>query len=327
MHDNDPTSNKDRLSIMPELSPELAATYENKDPYTIYELGCGDDRAPTPESHAALVEEGADATEAMLRYYGGLAGVTRVLILTLLAQERRDLIDKEFSGSFVDVMKNVKSAVEAANNNVRLELHTAEASEGNPAYFDPNSQTDVGCAYAANVATIGAICATDPNHADLTQQESQSVYNTPLTASKVQVANDVLNATYFADPDVVGLTREDFTDVKAPIQVLKGGHADPNDTLVAINFTTDKLSNPTKAAAAGTPFYNNDVTQVAEMLIRTYPDFELDPTIMFAVMDQDIRATRAALTGGDATALKQARIGDPEEAIAYLKSIQANPAN
>lgn len=322
MHDTDPTTNKNHLP-MPELSPELAATYEMRDPKIIYELGCGDDRPPTQESLTTLAEKGTDPNEAMLRYYGGLTGVTRVLLLTLLAQGKREIIDSQFNGSFVDVMKNIKSDIEAKNK-VRLALHTAEGNEGNPIQFDPTSENNVGCAYAANAATIAEICATDPTHAKLTQREGQLLGNTRSVAGNVQAANRALNDRYFTDTSVAGLTRTDFTEMGVPIQVLRGAHAAAEDTLVVMNFSIDQLSNSTKAAATGRPFYNNDVTQVAEMLIRTYPEFKLDPTTLFAVMDQDIRATRAALTGGNATELEQARIGNPEDAIAYLESVQAS---
>lgn len=321
MHDTDPT-NKDKLfMILPELSPELAATYETKDPEVKYELGCGDDRHKTAQSEALLIEQGAEPVEAYLRYFGALAGETRVLLLTLLVSGREDLIERYFGGSFVDAMVTVKADVEAANN-VTLELHTAESNEGNPEYFDPTLESKVGCAYGANEATIGEICADDEATAELTQKEGEPMHNAGSLANRIRHANRTLNARFFPDPEVAGLTRSDFAATRVPVQVLGGSHAKPEDTLAVINFTHDKVSNPKAAAELGKPFYNNDVTQVAEMLIRAYPDFQLDPEVLFAVMDQDIRATRAALAGGDASAIKQERLGNPEEAINYLRQIQ-----
>jgi hypothetical protein len=322
MHDTYPSMEKDKLSmILPELSPELAATYETKNLETKYELGCGDDRSKTRESQEVLVEQGAEDTESYLRYFGALAGVTRVVLLALLAEGREDIIASRFNGSFVDAMVTVKADVEAANN-VTLALHSAEGNEGNPARFNPTLENGVGCAYGANAATIGEICADDGATAALTQKEGEPMHDTGDIIERVRTANSRLNAMFFSNPETAGLSRSDFAATMTPVQVLGGAHAQPQDTLAVLNFTPDKVSNPKAAAERGKPFYNNDVTQVAELLIRAYPNLQLDPETLFAVMDQDIRATRAALAGGDASAIKQERLGDPESAIKYLQQVQ-----
>ena len=56
-----------------------------------------------------------------------------------------------------------------------------------------------------------------------------------------------------------------------------------------------KVSSPGVANAAEKPFYDNDVTAVAEMIMRAFPELRLNPRIILAAMDHDIRATRAAL--------------------------------
>lgn len=308
--------------ILPEISNELAQTYETKKPEVKYELGCGDDRSKTAESHALLVEQGAEPVEPYLRYYGGLSGVTRVVLLTLIADGKEDAVKETFGNSFVDAMVKVKANVEAKTN-VTLELHSAEGNEGNPERFDPTLESGVGCAYGANAAVVGNICAGDPVVTELTRTEGEPLHNTGDLAERTRDANRQLNELFFADPDVAGLSRADFAATHAPVQILAGKHAKPEDTVAVINFTHDKVSNPKKAAEIGKPSYNNDVTQVAEMLIRAYPDFQLNPETLLAVMDLDIRATRAALADGNPSAIKQERLGEPEEAMAYLRQVQA----
>lgn len=323
MTDTDPTQNYETLdTILPETSPERAATYEIKDLEQHYHFICGDDRELTEKSAEALSESDTERIEAFLRYYGGAYGITRVLLTTLLAMGQNEIIAEQFGGSFTEATRSVKHDVEKFNN-VSLDLHTAEGNEEGSASFNLNSTKAPGCAYGANIAVIGTLCYENEALKQLTRREGIDIEGGDLGLSEtVRMANKKF-VEHFATEGAAGMSRQDFAAVDTSIAVLEGDHAKPVDVVAVLNFTHDKISNPKRANSVDKPFYNNDVTQVAELLMRTYPDLHLVPEILFAVMDQDIRATRAALAGGDATAIRQERLGDPKEAIEYLYDLQS----
>lgn len=306
----------------PELSPELQATYEEKQPDIYYALGCGDDRDLTEASRAKLVAENLESLEtgAYLRYFGARAGIARVFILAMLAKNQGEAL-KEMGVSFVDVMNKVAEQVEAKNK-VVLVLHSAESNEGSTDHFNPESENGLGCAYAANAGALGHISAEFPPHGDLSRIETADLFGNTHNDDLVAGANAAFVRMYFPDPAVAGLSRKDFDDTGAPVQILRGSHAPVDQTLVAINYSPDKVSNPQTAHEQGTPFYNNDVTQVAEMLMRAFPEYDLDPETLLRIMDSDIRSTRTALAGdAGPAALQVYRIGTPAEAIAHLTNV------
>jgi hypothetical protein len=323
MTDTDPTKNHETLNeTFPETSPERQATFEKRDFNHVYELLCGDERKLSQGSAKELGGE-TEEVESFLRYFGGLAGVGRVLILTLLAEGKYGEVEARFSGTYGDVLKKIKSDVEATEGiNVSLDLHSADHNEGGE-HFHADSEEGVGCAYCANIAIISGMCADSAEKPLATQPESGWTNNT--TTANINQSNGTFRAMFFAS-NAAGMTRQDYVLIGAPVGVLKGNHAKAEETVAVINFTADKVSNPNKAVEGNVPFYGNDVTQIAEMLIRTYPELNLNPEAILTVMEWDVRATRAALAGGDASAIKQERLGDPQEAITYLRDLQVELA-
>lgn len=309
---------------IPEISPEVMATYETKDVDAVYELDCGDDRRATDASRHALNEAGvAPETSAVIRYYGAAVGITRVFGTAVVAQYGEDALRSYAQGSFVDFTKDVVTRVENKNN-VKLVVHTGESNEGNPAQFDPNSENGLGCAYAANVGAVANICANNEDHHSLTKEEAPALISTSVQDTVVQRANETFGKYFFGDEYAqVGLTRQDYVELDLPVEVVEGNHAPANETFVVANYTLDKLSNPVTAEQAGLKFYENSVTQVAEMLMKAFPELQLKPEVLFSVMDQDIRATRAALAGGSAADLELRRYGDPKVALDYLNALAA----
>lgn len=317
-----PAASHEFEPVTPEISPELQATYEVKRPDIRYPIVCGDDREQTTESQEALQGVGVEQLDTQIRYFGGAAGIERVLALTLIASDHEEKL-ADLGSTHTDSIKTVIHAVQASSN-VTPELHSAENNEGNAAAFDSEREEGVGCAYAASEAAVTTICAEDEAHYALTGEEAQQLYGNTTFIDDVRKANQRYKELRFGDGKP-GLNREDYDEIEAPVQILKGQHAPVDQTLVVINFQPDRVSNPAKAHELGKAFYNNDVTQVAEMLIRAFPEYDLDPELLLAVMDQDIRATRAALAHGaegGAAALEVQRYGTPAEAIAYLHDVK-----
>lgn len=313
-----------RVPKTPELNGDYLATYEVKRPDIKYAVGCGDDRPLTDESRETLLDTGHESLEtgAYIRYYGGEAGMARVFATVALTDGFGDTL-KAMGDSFVEVMTEVRRRIEATSH-VVLNLHSAESNEGSPTTFAPGSENGLGCAYAANLGVVGQICADFPDHKALSDTETTDLFGDTANSEEIRKANQTFDDLYFPDPSIVGLSREEYVEAGVPVQILKGKHAPAAETRVAINFTPDRVSNPQRATEEGKPFYNNDVTQVAEMLIRAFPELNLQPETLLRVMDSDIRATRFALAKdeGGAEALKVYRVGSPAEALKYLHKVK-----
>lgn len=312
---------------VPEISAELAATYETKDPNIRYMFGCGDDRELTDESLEALIESGSPDTEAYQRYYGAVEGAARVTAVAIAAQYPEAFAN--YKGTFVDFIGDFKQRAENANKKVRFALHSAASNEGNPRSFNPDAPTGLGCAHAAGAGAVANICANSAAHKELSAIEQPQMFGSDDLLDMVSGANDAFGRKFYGEEyATAGVTRDDYSTLNMPVQILAGAHAPVRKTRVVVNFHVDKISNPSAAIDAGLPAYNNDVTQLAEIIMRTYPELKLDPEILLAVMDQDIRATRAALASHDAEPNTTAadlvveRYGDPQEATNYLRALQ-----
>lgn len=310
-----------------ELSAELQATYEQKQPTKPYALGCGDDRWLTPESRQWLRQQNPELGEftEQIRYFGGIAGLTHVVAVAAIEQGRSEDIDA-LGETFPELMSAVRERLAERDPHMIPQLHSAVKNEGDSAHFQPDHDGPVGCAYGAGLGAVSRIALSD-DHEQLSQQEVPDLFGDVTPPSNIELAKDLFVKRYYPNPAISGISREEFGAVGAPIQVLAGEHAAAKDTLVVINFHPDKVSNQAKAQATTTPFYNNDVTQVAETILRTFPEFDFDPETLLRIMDDDIRATRAALAGKDgAAALQVRRYGTPNEAIDYLAAVKAGIA-
>ena len=308
---------------IPEISTERQATYSRKDPNIEYLILCGDDRNVTAESIAALKEQGFEKPENSIRYFGGEVGIMRVFALAVAVQYGEEVLAR-YSKDPVQLTDDVNTRVEATNN-VRGGIHSAEANEENPAQINEHSEKGVGCAYCASFGGVCSICAHNEAAAELAKSEQSKLFKDNSLVEPVIEANRKLEDHLFdgngADR---GLGRSDFAKLGAPVAILEGPHGASEDLVVVQNFT-DKVSDPGMANESGIRFYDNDVTQVAEMLMRAFPELKLKPRILFAVMDHDIRGVRVALAShdgeADASRLALERYGDPEAAIAYLESL------
>ena len=312
---------KDDIEVA-EISELKEATFIEKDPSKTYWLACGDDRNATAESADNLNEAGVESIETAIRYYGALAGISRVLATTLVEQYGSEALE-DLPDDFVELMKEVQSKVEG-DGKVRMSMHTAESNEGNSTSFDAQSEQGVGCAYAAGAKVVTEINASSANK-KLTSEEYLLVSGQEDPFDRIADANTVVADHYFGG-EAAGLSRRDYVEIGVPVEVLAGSHARADVATAVVNFKPDRISNPRHANEDSEPFYNNDVTQVAEMLIKAFPDHQLDPETLIKVMLSDIAATRTALAAQDnlqPTDLRLEVYGSYDEAVEYLQSVSA----
>lgn len=310
----------------PEISPERAATYEDRDPNKTYLYECGDDRGITDASAEKLAQELGVETYAMLRGFGGLYGVARTLGVAIAVQYGPEAL-QAYGGNFKEFAIETKNRVEATSK-VKLVAHSADGNEGNSAELNPDSTEGIGCAYCAALGGVCGLCQSKSPLMPLANSEQTALFGDNSLVEPVAAGNEAFEQHFFgAEGKNFAITRNDLIEDDVPAPILAGKHEKAAKVVVVENFHVDKVSDPNRAIEAGVPFYDNDVTATAEMLIKAYPELQLSPTILLAVMDQDIRAVRAALAdheGLGAEDMKLERQGDPKAAIAYLESLAAS---
>lgn len=285
-------------------------------------IGCGDDREPHVDENIFGKEY-----DGMLRYYGGLVGIERVLRVTVAAQHGSKILET-FNPNFLEGAKSTaKRIIKITEGKVVPMLHTADGNEGGATQYKPNAEGGVGCAYGAGAGAVTTL-NSEPSIVAVGKEEQAKSFGDNTEVDTIAAANTEMGKYYFGeDPASYGLGRTEFNELGTDVMTLRGKHAPAKDTFVVVNYSPSQITNPNKANEEGKPFYNNDVTQVAELLLRAYPEFDLSPRLLLQVMDQDIRATRAALvaheTGeADPTQLAVVNRGDIEEAVAYLESVK-----
>jgi hypothetical protein len=313
---------------IPEISPERKAAFVERDPLKKYYLFCGDDRNLTNESVQALLDINPDveSAEFSLRYYGGLIGVSRVLATTIAAQYGIAVLESNFpNNNFVAFASVVNERGEKAVPSIIMGAHSAAGNEQNKSHLDEDSDSTIGCAYAAGTGAV-TMLSQDEGLIELGKNEQSVLFSRASDYDAIRSGNDIVNSYFFNGKGVeFGIDRDNLIDLDIPVAILDGSHAPTAEAVVVLNYTNNLITHPRTANEHGVPFYNIDVTQVAELLLRSFPDLDLDPRLLLEVVDQDVRATREALAGHEgkhAQDLHLERLGDAEEAILYLQSLK-----
>jgi hypothetical protein len=313
---------------VPEIDDELKSTYKDR-PEGVVFLGCGDDRDCSTESSLHLRSEIEKTgiyvpTEAYLRIFGGIYGLSWNALVTADVQAGRAAGRNFDMEDYLEFSRFL--AVRASQlNQVIATQHSATAQEMGPV-LKPDIEDPVGCAYAHGKGEIAYIAGYEPNVQRVSQQEWVGLGGQIKDRDedrKFQAATrQVAHSCFGDDPRSFSVSRGDFTKMGTPTMVLRGEHADPEQTLVVANFTLDKLSVPHAAHDIGRPYYGVDVTQSAELIMKSLPELNLDPEILVRSILRDSCATRGALAGGDPTKLRLARYGDMQTALEYLKAVK-----
>lgn len=304
-----------------EISELKEATFVEKDPKATYYLSCGDDRNLTEESGAALAELGVESPDLTIRYYGAAIGGSRVVLTTLAEQYGEDGFDG-LPDSFTEAVDDFARRAESSSK-VRMTVHSAEKNEASTAHFDTDSTNGLGCAYAGGVKVVTEL-NQDKSVQTLAAAEFTDMSGESVAQNSIASANRLVSERFFSDMQS-GLTRSDYTELGLPVAIHAGEHAHASEATVVVNFHADKVSNPRHANEEAVPYYDNDVTQMAEIILRAYPEYELDPETLLKVMINDIAATRQALASHDdlqASDLRLETYGSYHDAVAYLKALE-----
>lgn len=310
---------------MPEVGPAIAETFtdlKDSDPLVI---GCGDDRAATEASLKYLTSQGIPVEAAFGRIFGGVYGLANAALITLAIQRGPVAMRQELGASFKDYAGRFAEA--ARPHNFYLLTHSSTDAEGDHAHLNEDSPNPLACARAVGLGPVNHLCGANQLVIAEAEAESVSLFGrTPSNRSFDRVISGV-NAVRETLGDDATISRGDVISTGLGAMVLDGAHALTGQVDHVVNLRTDKISNPSQANNRGVFYYDSDLTQAARIILKTKPDYQLDPLILLDVLILDEVATRAALaksTGGqayDPRLIRSYRYGDPTAALDYLASV------
>lgn len=309
-------------SEMKEVSEAIKATFIKREGPVA--LACGDDRGPTDESLKALAEQGVPIESAYMRCFGGVYGATRVLLVAGVAQHGPDVIE-QIGDNFLEAAQN--TARRASEHGVVMISHSSEGAEDNPARLNLGAGSDIACAYAAGVGKVGNLTAFDQLVIRSAEYEASTVFGYPQenNMQRVVSANRLLVDNVFGRKEPLSITKQDLIQYKIRAMILSGDHAPSKQARRVLNFTENLIADPREANARGLHFYGTDVTQLVEILIKAWPEFDLDAELLVNAIILDEVGTTAALAAIDGAAdpqrIESQRLGDPHAALAHLSAL------
>lgn len=316
--------------LIEEADEEIIGTLKDR-PEGLVLLGCGDDRGITRKSAAALEHLGFPGKDPYIRYFGGAYGLARVALVAEAMQygtkRLKELMHHEDFAHYSAVLSNRAQR----NAQVIPTAHSSAKNEQNKAGLNSDSTHPIACAYAFNVGEITYIAGRNKSVQKLTEREYAALIGPFADAQHIEMAAEA-NRDFAAL--VLGKRARDFSinrtellTAGVPAMILRGEHAPSAETFLLANFSADKLTDPNAALEIGRPYYAIDFTQTAETIMKSRPEIQYDPEILFATMLLDVCATRAALAAHEGGPARPDRIhlvsyGDTEAAVQYLRRLQ-----
>lgn len=302
--------------LVPHISEERADTFTDVDPTKKYAGFCADDRQPTEASRQANLKEGF--AEEYYRIFGGRYGLSKNTAVAIASVDPAIL--SKYGGTFLEFDEEVAGRVEQTSG-VVFGKHSAEKNEDNPAYLHLGSCLCMGCLYATNIGKVGLLNFEDPDVDELARMEQKILFGDDDMLSSIKKGNEGF-MTGFGLDEGFSINRDTAVADGSPVSILDGDHATIDDGVVVVqNYMVGKISNPGEAIKRGIPFYNNDLVAAGRMILNAFPELKIDPRKLLAVMDHDVRATRAALAGLEDKKVHEMplqRYGNPDDAISYL---------
>lgn len=304
--------------MMPEVNEAIKQNFSRIEFPVV--LTCGDDRIVAPASMKELSGQGLPVDRPFLRLFGAKYGAANILAVAVTAQYGPEYTKDKLGYNFHGLADEV--AGRAADLNVFMISHSSEDAE--------SGQGPLGCARISALGRLNQMSAKDQLSIRVAEGDSEALFGAGGRESGFQEVPQAFGAAsriYFGGrPQEYAITRKDVA--REPVMVLAGGHANPEEDGVihVVNLQKDRVSDVNEAVTRGLYFYDSDVTIVAETLMRSFPELQLDPRILLDSMLLDQSATRAALAasaGGptDPQRIPSHRYGDGREALDYLSSL------
>jgi hypothetical protein len=310
-------------------------------------IGCGDDRGPTADSAAALMEGKSESVmspqEGYASIYGATAGLAKNVLVVGAAQFGVNFISAigGFDGVFELLVKHSKQP---------QTLHSADGNEQDQRHFSLESSAPVGCAYAAGVgATAGLLVGSSSAIRAIAKIDQQHIFGSDAGLDSLlqgqqaflDHATGTSGADFAVSRDTYKRYKEQFGDALG-IMILSGSHGSATTSGVISNFSLQQVGNPTKAHDQGLDFYRLDIAVATDMvlsaltkpLIALNPTYILSPELLMRAFQLDATPVRAVLASHDSDPELQGKLdpnnlkigirGNPFESLKTLQERQAN---
>lgn len=317
---------------------------------------CGDDRPLTAASARQVnayfansnpARPTLDVNRGYGRIYGGLAGLSKNILIAGCVQYGPDFIDR--MGGLDGMMKQVDEVTEG-----HALVHSDEKHEGDDATFSEEGSEAVGCLYCN---ALGATCDL---HSDTNEVAIDTNYVISSTAYDDQVrlfgpvTTDVMITELFNAQGHLGGRLAAQTPDRNPMSysfgrsrilgaivrqgrpaaVLAGRHASVGDTLLIKSYHRDRVGNPAEAVKRGMPFYGEDLAHAVHGVGPLLQDHDILPSLVLQATEMDSVPVRAALGAHDEdkhykgrydpASLRAGTIGDPVAAATELNDLFGN---
>jgi len=294
------------------LTQETVNSYEhlwtNRDELTVTTL-CGDDRAVTAASAAALQEQYpglADPSLGGLSIYGQTAGLTKNILVTGIKHYGEAFYDKV--GGFAGLDRRLRTAMNGDHGAyaVRAALHS-DATKERAAFtqagrepqagelFCAHGSAATGCAYCGNLGLASVIVGDDAAMQEGIHADAQHVlgdsYNEFAMQGIIQ-AHRVL-AGRLGGQDFT-YSRQDYVQAELPVVILEGT---PHEPASASGLLFNL--NPHDVGRPGAGMYRADVGAAALGMRRWLPEYNLPAKDLIASLIADARPVRSVLASHD----------------------------
>ncbi len=320
----------DKLTAVPEISEAIKVTFINLgeiSPANPIAVGCGDDRPCAEESIDGLTARGLPLERPFVRIFGGKYGAANILLISAAAQHGIDTARQRLGTDYFEVADEL--AGRAAELGVVLMTHSARHAEGG-AELDTSSDRPIACAKAAALGKINHIGTANPLAIRVAGTDSEAILGDAHDSDgfgRLPSAISEMNMVYFGTkPEEFAVSRRAVVESGTAAMVLEGDHAPSEKTQHVYNLMPDKVSDVNEAIARGLHYYDSDLTTMAEILLRAYPELDLDPATLLQAMILDATATRLALASGDGQAdprrIQAVRYGEADQALTYLSELK-----
>jgi hypothetical protein len=279
---------KEPLIDVKTMPNEREKHFVDIDTLTQIAVGCGDERCVCKNSLKGLESEDGNL-EHFIRCYGGPFGLAHTLMLNIAnVKEPNNIGIRNSLSSHKSAVGLVISRLTEAG--MVPMLHSDNSSEGGTVFNGDSDNPDVGCAFAKKLGII-----TDLMNRDYVVEASKEYINSQngnpseiesIMHAKWQMVEQGVDENF-------NYNRADFCELVNNVAVLDGPHKDAEDTALVLNYT-NKVSRPTPDK----PFYDVDVKQVAEILIKLFPEIDFDANTLLSSIELQSITTAHALALG-----------------------------
>jgi len=293
-------------------------------------IGCGDDRPPTPESTDVLMADKGDRVMHPMRGYASIYGATAGLAKNSLVVGAA-----QFGDSFITAVDGFDGIMKLLvdNSSNPQTLHSAVANEQSPRHFSCDSESPIGCAYAAGIgATADLLARSSSAIRDTARADQQYVFGSDDGFDQLlrgqRAFLDHVQAHFAVNRNHYRRYRQQFSD-RLGIMILEGAHTGAKTSGVISNFSLTEVGSSVIAHEQQLDFYRLDIAVATDVILRTLskpllklsPNYVLSPELLMRSFQLDSTPVRAVLASAD----RDSRLAGKLDPLNLRMGVRGNP--